>query len=143
MGPRGKRAEDLSGRRFGSLTVVSLAGTVKPYRGAKFPVGVSECLCDCGNIRNAWNRHLKQGRVTGCRYCSRERRRAQMIGRFVTRLPSGKTITEVAAAAGMCVDSVYHRWIRGWPESDLGLKRLPKGARRAPPPPNHEPESKP
>jgi hypothetical protein len=132
MASRGRRAEDLSGRSFGSLTVVCLAGTVMPYQGARAPVGVSECVCDCGKSRTVWNRHLKNGKVTACVGCSMERRRASMIGRFVTRLPSGKTITEVAAAAGMCVDSVYHRWIRGWPESDLGLNRLPKGGRRAP-----------
>ena len=58
----GKR-EDLTGKRFGKLTVVSIDPDYVPQSGrhAKWL-----CLCDCGNYRSVQSNHLKDGSQTAC-----------------------------------------------------------------------------
>ena len=46
---------DLTGKRFGKLTVVSYAGKER-----------WNCLCDCGKTHNVKGQHLKNGHVTSC-----------------------------------------------------------------------------
>lgn len=51
---------DLTGQRFGRLTVVSLAGRTKDGR-AKWL-----CQCDCGNMHIARGSHLRSGNIQSC-----------------------------------------------------------------------------
>lgn len=51
---------DLTGQRFGRLTVVSLAGRTKDGR-AKWL-----CQCDCGNLHFARGSHLRSGDIQSC-----------------------------------------------------------------------------
>ena len=50
--------EDLTGRKFGSLTVDSLV--------RRQPDRIWRCVCDCGAIKNCWGGHLKRGSATSC-----------------------------------------------------------------------------
>lgn len=63
---------DLTGTRFGRLTVVTLADRrKKAWRWL--------CRCDCGNERIVWQSHLTAGRTLSCRCLAREVTRARSI----------------------------------------------------------------
>lgn len=64
--PTSRRFIDLTGQRFGRLTVQRFAGRPKPTRT------MWECLCDCGTIRIAERSNLKKGSVQSCGCLSRE-----------------------------------------------------------------------
>ena len=57
-------ALDLTGRRFGELTVLRLAGRKRSYK-------LWECQCDCGEILPVSSRNLRQGEVHRCKMCRR------------------------------------------------------------------------
>ena len=59
----GKKREDLTGRRFGKLTVISLDPNYVPQSGrhAKWL-----CKCDCGNFKVVQSNHLKDGTQSAC-----------------------------------------------------------------------------
>lgn len=61
------RREDLTGRRFGRLTVVSLAGVSK---GGSLRW---HCLCDCGNAVDVEAGNLKKGTFHSCGCYTKER----------------------------------------------------------------------
>lgn len=66
--------KDLTGMRFGSLTVISLDHKEPKYRiykntGNKNQVGYVffyKCLCDCGKEKIIRNTHLEDGRTKSC-----------------------------------------------------------------------------
>lgn len=60
----GKKAEDISGCRFGKLLVIRRCGSDKNRNS------LWECLCDCGNVRIVAKRLLTDGRAKSCG-CSR------------------------------------------------------------------------
>jgi hypothetical protein len=57
-------AQDLTGKRFGRLTVVKFAG----YR--TIPSGKKQaawrCVCDCGNVKDIRVMHLRSGTIKSC-----------------------------------------------------------------------------
>jgi hypothetical protein len=53
------KAKDLTGKRFGKLTVLSLNGITKS--GARF-----KCLCDCGKLTIVDSQNLKRGNTRSC-----------------------------------------------------------------------------
>lgn len=116
------------GTRFGSLVVLRAAG----YR--RYPSGQRKPLvhvrCDCGAVYDmvVWN--LVHGRQRQCRSCGHV---AAEVAQS-TKLPSGKTISEIARETGVKADTVAQRWRRGWPEEDLALPpdRKARAARPAP-----------
>lgn len=55
--------EDLSGKRFGNLTVLNYAGS-KEIHGTKY--GMWLCRCDCGNEIEVTTKALKTGNTTSC-----------------------------------------------------------------------------
>lgn len=59
-------AEDLTGRRFGRLVVVSRAPNGKNWR-VKW-----NCICDCGNTRIVYASHLKNGHTQSCGCLNKE-----------------------------------------------------------------------
>ncbi len=112
------------GTRWGSITVLCAAGVrVYPAGGAGFGRGWIQrhprvrVRCDCGRVYDAMASQLVYGRIRQCRYC---RGRASALKTSV-RLPSGKTIAELARETGIKADTLLHRWLRGWPEGDLAL----------------------
>lgn len=60
------KALDLTGKRFGKLTVLSQAGK------DKYGCIMWECLCDCGNTTNVVGAKLKIGHVKSCGCLSKD-----------------------------------------------------------------------
>ncbi len=58
--PKPKRFQDLSGKRFNHLIAISIAGKNK-NRGL-----IWLCKCDCGNFKEIYASHLKNGNTKGC-----------------------------------------------------------------------------
>lgn len=57
-----RKIEDLTGKRFGTLTVVSYNEEVsKKKKGVHW-----NCICDCGNEKVIWGTDLKRGHTTNC-----------------------------------------------------------------------------
>ena len=50
------------GKRFGMLTILSVADPVPDARGRKR----YHCLCDCGKERTVYDFHLKSGQIQNC-----------------------------------------------------------------------------
>lgn len=75
------RIKDLTGQKFGKLTVMSLQGSDK-HRSAKW-----SCLCDCGNIKIASTKSLVSGSTQscGCMY-KRTDRIIDLVGQRFGRL---------------------------------------------------------
>lgn len=54
----GKKGEDLTGKRFGRLTVLEEAGTTNGRRWL--------CRCDCGEEKIVYGNSLKRGTTKSC-----------------------------------------------------------------------------
>jgi|WetSurSiteA1Bulk_404760.scaffolds.fasta_scaffold00318_12 hypothetical protein len=66
--------EDLTGKRFGRLTVTELKG-----RNAKRREFWWTCLCDCGNIKVIRGDNLKDGTTRSCGCLKKERDRTRWL----------------------------------------------------------------
>lgn len=60
--------EDLTGKRFGSLVVTSIAGK-KEYPSGDYKY-IWNCKCDCGNETTPTGNALKTGNTRSCRVCA-------------------------------------------------------------------------
>jgi hypothetical protein len=58
-----RRSIDLTGQRFGFLTVLSRAGT---RRTKSHRIALWRCRCDCGQEVIAWSRRLRAGKHKAC-----------------------------------------------------------------------------
>lgn len=58
------RLNDLTGQRFGRLTVISRADDVVCNTGKRYVVW--KCQCDCGNILQVWAKDLANAHVRSC-----------------------------------------------------------------------------
>ena len=68
---------DLTGQKFGKLTVIKFGGRNK--------VTLWECQCDCGNIKTISGKNLKSGQIKSCG-CLRKEQRIDLTGRIFGRL---------------------------------------------------------
>lgn len=66
--PTGRPVEDLTGKRFGKLTVTERVFDEK----SKQRSAIWSCICDCGNTRIVRSKHLKDGTARACKACARE-----------------------------------------------------------------------
>ncbi len=57
---------DLTGKKFGNLTVIALSGRYH------FGSPVWHCQCSCGNIISVWTENLINNTVTACPFCEDE-----------------------------------------------------------------------
>lgn len=64
---KGPMPEDLVGKRFGNLTVVSFAGYGTASKGSSKRDRLWLCKCDCGNEKAIRAQSLKQGKTKTCR----------------------------------------------------------------------------
>lgn len=71
---------DISGERFGSLTVVRRNGTAKGGAAAWL------CKCDCGRYTSAAGNHLRQGLVKSCGCARKTAHRIDIAGQRFGRL---------------------------------------------------------
>ena len=60
------KLHDLSGRRFGRLTVVKRCGSYKPPSNPYSSQPIYLCRCDCGQEVMALAQNLKQGGTKSC-----------------------------------------------------------------------------
>lgn len=58
------RLDDLTGKRFGLLTVIEKAESRSTPSGSVFTYW--KCVCDCGNISDVRAHHLKRGKIKSC-----------------------------------------------------------------------------
>lgn len=61
---RGRPVIDLTGKKFGRLTVVERFGTEFSHNGSVFPIWT--CQCDCGNIVVVRGASLRKGLTRSC-----------------------------------------------------------------------------
>ena len=64
--------QDLTGQRFGRLTVIEFCGWRNFPSGARHQIW--QCRCDCGKLKQATNSNLKSGHVQSCRCFQMERK---------------------------------------------------------------------
>lgn len=74
------KIKDLTGQRFGKLTVVEFTGKTVPGRGA-----IWKCKCDCGNYREVATNHLNYGQITMCEDCVKSDRQMRALNVVKTR----------------------------------------------------------
>lgn len=106
---------NLVGRRFGKLVVVQ---HVEPRA---FPSGqkaqqVRVWCTGCGALFVTLKSHVVQRLLNACRRCSA----VAGADKVSVLLEDGRTIAQVARESGVKLDTVYHRYIRGWPLERLG-----------------------
>ncbi len=70
MGSQSKRI-DMTGERYGSLTVIE-------YAGRKGRSTMWSCLCDCGNKVEVWRNNLLDGRQVSCG-CAKSQRFSRLV----------------------------------------------------------------
>jgi hypothetical protein len=106
------------GKRYGDLLVIADAGK------REYPTTTAQRLvrvrCDCGREYVTLAYHVRHGRSKRCLVChgkwaARRGRSEQSV-----RLPDGRTVAEIAFAAGLDLGTVYRRFLRGWPLDKLG-----------------------
>lgn len=88
---------DLSGKKFGRLTVVEFE-RIKTFPSGK-TCAVWRCLCDCGNIISVRSNTLKEGHTTSCG-CFQKEQLAKRIRR----------VGKANAIHGMEGTKIYHVW---------------------------------
>ena len=107
---------DLSGQRFGRLTVVCLSDRRAP-RGAR-TVPLWECLCDCGELTYKATDTLKNADLSMCASCSakyaaeRMRKRAGYVdGTQISRLKRNEgSAASPDSARGVYFDKRSGKW---------------------------------
>lgn len=67
-----KCADDLTGRRFGRLTVLGYVGSYRTLP-TSHTCALWECRCDCGNLTKVPSGSLKQGTTRSCGCLRRDR----------------------------------------------------------------------
>mgnify|MGYP003465756991 FL=1 len=110
---------DMTGKRYGDLIVLGWAGKWTPS-GSHLAWRVR---CKCGREYETAAHPLRQGQSKRCRRCAAVERCRRGKEELSVHLPNGKTIAQVADAAGLPLGTVYRRWLRGWPVAKLGLPR--------------------
>ena len=68
------KIKDITGQRFGKLTVIEYTGVTVAGRGA-----IWLCKCDCGNYRKVGANHLNYGQITKCEECVKHDRQTRAI----------------------------------------------------------------
>ena len=63
------RIEDLTGKRFGRLTAISVNKEISKQKGRTY----WNCVCDCGNAKPIMAKHLKGGAIQSCGCLQKER----------------------------------------------------------------------
>lgn len=125
----GDAAKDMSGQRFGRLTVVRRHGT--KLTGTQ-KLATWTCKCDCGRLRNVPGRNLRRGDTRSCGVSCRlghARKTKWTIGRVHGRLTvtdvksiKGRTVLVCACACGRNVTVPAHEV---WSRKSCGCLRAP------------------
>lgn len=109
----GEMIDDLTGKRFGRLTVIGYAGL--DHRSN----AMWDCQCDCGRTTRVRGSTLKEGRVKSCGCLGRETRSGNISGyhegRRVYFEVDGEmlTVKELAERTGVPYSSITARRSEG------------------------------
>jgi hypothetical protein len=108
-----KRAEDLSGKRFGRLVVL---GEVRRLRGDGRTRRCWRARCDCGaeTTIEAFELQRAAPAAAECKACANRR-----AGRARAAKVGGATILELAQRAGVSHIAIRQRIAAGWPAEQL------------------------
>jgi len=107
------KAIDLTGQRFGRLTVVERAGTTKGRQS------LWKCKCDCGNEVTVLAYTLKSGRTTSCGCFQKEtalksiKKRNQFLrkdGTIICLLTAKKSKNNTSGVKGVFWDKKNQKW---------------------------------
>jgi hypothetical protein len=128
-----KQRIDITGRKYGLLTVLEYSHTVTQSRVTR-PHWV--CLCDCGNTTVVMGHRLKSGNTTscGCQYNKTSNRESEIMSLF-HRYPEGHTRGELHERLGiplMSLDRVLKRMVRDEKLVKVGV-RSPRYGKRVRP----------
>jgi hypothetical protein len=122
------------GRTFGDLKVLAFAGRhdfgVSPATGWRVRVRKYRVRCKCGSEFDVVGGRLRSGVTQRCVACGRKASRTKAKAKSV-RLPDGRTLAQIADATGLRLDTVYHRYIRGWPHWRLAETPQARPAERS------------
>ena len=114
---------DITGRRFGRLLVIGLAGRFN--RRTHW-----DCRCDCGSIYRYQGGNLQQGFTTQCKHC-RYKYFKRREGKKYRYKGESKTIREWSIELGLPISTIQSRIIRGHPMRKVffpgQLPRPPQG----------------
>jgi hypothetical protein len=102
---------DLTGKRFGRLTVIGYAGRHKKK-------SFWRCRCECGFVDRYQAGNLQRGATTKCKHCRYKyfnRTHCKRRERKLTYKGRTRTISEWAEEIGLPAKTVYHRVLRGLP----------------------------
>jgi hypothetical protein len=118
---------NLTGRRFGKWLVLG------PGKLRTFPSGIQArywiCRCDCGTRHETQGQHLRHGKSRQCNDCANHKRAA--FGRSRSRrVGDGRTVSQIALATGVKLNTVYQRFYRGWKPWQLDMRPMACGKRR-------------
>jgi hypothetical protein len=105
------KVKDLSGRRFGRLTVIGYAGRHKKQTYWR-------CKCDCGFVGRYLASNLQRGATTKCKHCRYkffERSHYKKRERKLTYKGQTKRISAWAEEIRLPARRIYHRLVRGLP----------------------------
>jgi hypothetical protein len=104
---------DITGRRFGSVKVIRWDGWLGHHKAWLV-------RCDCGKEWRTRSQALREGDTRRCSDCRDQRFREYGKAALSVRVYNGKTLAQIADAAGLTLNTVYRRWLRGWPVARLG-----------------------
>ena len=101
-----RHALDLTGQRFGRLTVAERAPNTHPEWGPLW-----ECKCDCGNETNVQASHLRNGNTQSCGCFKKERTvygmRTRSYGRRRVAVCGAKLMKKLLLASLLCSTAAY------------------------------------
>ena len=96
------RRADLTGKRFGKLTVLELAGR-RQYERSSLPLWL--CQCDCGNKIVVMSSYLLKGYATSCGHCDQKTEEIKYppkVGETYVCRRCGKPFVKLDTRQGYC-----------------------------------------
>lgn len=101
----GKKAVDLTGKRFGRLKVISI--TDKRISNSV----VWKCVCDCGNVCEVNSNSLVQGLTHSCGCLKKENDKLNQIRVISSTLSKKKRSSNTSGVIGVCYDNSAQKWL--------------------------------
>lgn len=96
---------DISGKRFGRLTVICCSGTKKSLGG--YPYKMWLCKCDCGNYKELSTGNLTSGNTKSCGCLKVDKN----LARFTTH---GESKTKLYRVWASMKDRCYRKGSNGY-----------------------------
>ena len=100
------RTIDLTGQRFGRLTVIEL----DPTKETRHTYWI--CECDCGNIKSARADSLKKGAIKSCGCMKKEQDRINLTKHHSHKMSDTRIYNEWQGMLDRCFNRNNNRWAR-------------------------------